>query len=321
MAANKIEELQEHISVIEKENDVIKKDRDVIKEDRDTIKEDRDSIKEDRDALKEGKVVVEQKYDALTVKLRAQVECPVCLEVPTSGPVHVCPNGHLVCSTCKGASCPTCRTNMLSGKSLLAVTVMENIEHECQHEDCEELLPLEEYKLHLKLCPHRSVRCPAPQELCGRDLALSKVYDHILSECKGSSNKKKHVPNDEFPVKFNKRFRANKSRRGLGLSWKGVHFYLSFDKVPPFHVFNVQLIGNGAECKDYEVNIAVHSPGDDEMEGKNVQRFSGEPLAIDMEREMKKQSGLIVSTVQMEKISVKLNDGPIAFAMTIDIKK
>eukprot|EP00092_Neocalanus_flemingeri_P035724 GFUD01038895.1.p1 GENE.GFUD01038895.1~~GFUD01038895.1.p1 ORF type:complete len:376 (-),score=88.15 GFUD01038895.1:23-1123(-) len=320
LASNKIRELQEHINEIEQENDVIKKDRVVITKDRDAIKKERDDFKIDRDAIEKDRDAIKKDSDAFKEICREQVECPVCLEVPTSGPVHVCPRGHLVCSTCKGASCPTCRTSMLGGKSLLAVTVMENIEHECRHEDCDELLPLEEYKLHLKLCPHRSVRCPAPQELCGKDLPLSKVYDHIVSECQGSSNeKKKHVPNDEFPVKFS--FRAHKSCRGFGLSWKGVHFYLSFDKVPPFLVFNVQLIGNASECQDYEVHIAVHRPvsNDDEMEGKHVQRYSGEPLSIDMEREVKKQSGLIVSTMQMKKISVKVNDAS-RIGITIDVK-
>eukprot|EP00092_Neocalanus_flemingeri_P035303 GFUD01038412.1.p1 GENE.GFUD01038412.1~~GFUD01038412.1.p1 ORF type:complete len:352 (-),score=86.86 GFUD01038412.1:7-1062(-) len=310
LVSNKIQKLQEHIYLIEQENDVMKNARVVITNDRDALKKERDAIKKDRDAIKKDS-------DAFKEICRDQVECPVCLEVPTSGPVHVCPNGHLVCSTCKAASCPTCRTNMFSGKSLLAVTVIENIEHECRHEDCEELLPLEEYKLHLKLCPHRSVRCPAPQEFCGKDLPLSKVYGHIMRECKGSLNaKNKRVPNDEFPAKFS--FRGNKYR-GFGLSWKGVHLYLSFDKVPPFQVINVQLIGNDAECKDYEVSITVHRLDDDEMKGKYVQRFSGELLSIDMESEMKKQSGLIVSPQQMEKISGEVNAGMIG--MTIDVKK
>ena len=33
--------------------------------------------------------------------LRKRVECPVCLEIPRSGPVFVCKNGHFVCQKCK----------------------------------------------------------------------------------------------------------------------------------------------------------------------------------------------------------------------------
>ena len=40
-------------------------------------------------------------------KLKDNVECPVCLEIPWTGPVPVCPNGHLVCHDCKRDTCPT----------------------------------------------------------------------------------------------------------------------------------------------------------------------------------------------------------------------
>ena len=94
----------------------------MLEKERDVMKKERDDIKKDRDAIGSSKEALEQKHNALTSKLRDQVECPVCLEVPTSGPVHVCPNGHFVCSKCKGANCPTCRSRMGSGKSLLAVS-------------------------------------------------------------------------------------------------------------------------------------------------------------------------------------------------------
>ena len=29
--------------------------------------------------------------------MKKQIECPVCHEVPRTGPIFACPNGHLVC--------------------------------------------------------------------------------------------------------------------------------------------------------------------------------------------------------------------------------
>jgi len=307
----KIKELQNKISMLEKERDVMKKER--------------DDIKKDRDAIGSSKEALEQKQNALTSKLRDQVECPVCLEVPTSGPVHVCPNGHFVCSKCKRASCPTCRGRMGSGKSLLAVSVIENIEHKCRHEDCVELLPLEEFKVHLKSCPHRNVICPAPKEFCGKEMALSKVYDHILGQCKGSWNEPcKNLNNDIFPktLTYPAVDVPNKSVKGFALCWNGVHFYLSVEKVPAYSVFSILLFGSDLECQDFEVNITVHRDDEKDMKGKHVQRFTGEPLPIDMAQEMRKQNGLMVGSRQMGKIAMKNVDGSsMMVGITIDIKK
>ena len=66
----------------------------------------------------------------LAKEVTDKVECPVCMDPPRSGPVYVCPNGHLVCMKCKRATtCPTCRIVMGGVKSLLAPTIIENIYH------------------------------------------------------------------------------------------------------------------------------------------------------------------------------------------------
>ena len=91
-------------------------------------------------------VQMTRKYDDLVRKLRDKVECPVCFDVPKSAPVPVCPNGHVVCVKCVREVCPTCRVRMEDGTSTLAVTVIENIEHTCEHEDCGQSLPHSEIK-------------------------------------------------------------------------------------------------------------------------------------------------------------------------------
>ena len=85
------------------------------------------------------------KYDKLMTELKAKVECPVCLTVPTGGQMLACPNGHLVCSPCRvkmtadgKEDCPVCREPMGNNKSLLAMVVIENMEHECTNTGCKE---------------------------------------------------------------------------------------------------------------------------------------------------------------------------------------
>ena len=49
---------------------------------------------------------------AVMDKLARIIECPVCLEAPTSTPIYRCDNGHLICKDCKkkATHCPLCRT-------------------------------------------------------------------------------------------------------------------------------------------------------------------------------------------------------------------
>ena len=79
-------------------------------------------------------------------RIEEALECPVCFDIPKSAPVPVCPNGHVVCVKCVREVCPTCRVRMEDGTSTLAVTVIENIEHTCEHEDCGQSLPHSEIK-------------------------------------------------------------------------------------------------------------------------------------------------------------------------------
>ena len=105
-------------------------------------------------------------------KLKDKIKCPVCMEIPRAGPLPVCPNGHLVCQECTRDTCPTCRVRMGTGKSLLASTIIENIEHKCKFSDCGEFFPLETIEEHIKVCPRRTVSCPYAN--CGVKIGLSR---------------------------------------------------------------------------------------------------------------------------------------------------
>merc|ERR1712059_187624 len=91
-----------------------------------------------------------KKQEDLVQLLRDKVECPVCLDVPRSFPIPVCPNGHVVCSKCVKKECPTCRVKMWYGKSTLAVAIIENIDHECEHEGCQDRFQFWELDSHAR---------------------------------------------------------------------------------------------------------------------------------------------------------------------------
>ena len=124
------------------------------------------------------------KYDKLMEELKAKVECPVCLSVPTGGQMLACPRGHLVCSPCRvkmtaegREDCPVCREPMGNNKSLLAMVVIENMEHECTNTGCKEKLPYEEVTKHIEeLCKFRIILCPG--NLCKELMPLSSFDEH-----------------------------------------------------------------------------------------------------------------------------------------------
>jgi len=281
----------------------------------DSLKYEMGFLKKELVSAKDGEELALKKYQDLMSKLRVEVECPVCLEVPLTFPVYTCPNGHCICAQCKSGSCPTCRSEMLVGKSLLAKTIIENIEHKCRHEGCEELYTLEALKIHVQRCQHRPMHCPAPRNLCGKELPLCRLYDHIVNDCKVSYNRKwdsQGYANDEFPLKM----KVTNKDWGYGVSFCGSKFYLGGEKTPDFTVYTVELFDTEEDAQDYEVSITAHKVDDDEMKGKHVQRFTGEPLAIDTKPHMKKRNGLIVGSVQMSNIA----DSDGFLQLTVDIK-
>ena len=127
-----------------------------------------------------------EKYDILMAELRSKVECPVCLAVPTKGPMASCPKGHLVCLPChqkmlasRLTNCPTCREPMGDTMNLLAKTVIENIEHECTNQGCNMRLPYQEVTRHKEeLCKYRMVLCPGANPECKTSLTFSSFNDH-----------------------------------------------------------------------------------------------------------------------------------------------
>ena len=141
-----------------KGEDVMEVELRKVKEELSKAMEEQSKAKKEQSDVKEELTRITRKYDDLVEKLGDRVKCPVCLEVPSNSPVYVCSNGHVVCVTCVRAKCPVCRTGMVFHNNILAVTVMENIDHQCK--DCKLYFSLEDLAQHKKECKHRQVKCP-----------------------------------------------------------------------------------------------------------------------------------------------------------------
>ena len=95
---------------------------------------------EEEDKLEEKLAKLTAEVSILKEEQQKIVECSICKMLPREGPVPCCPRGHFVCSPClkkwresqdKKDRCPTCRSPMGTGTSLLAITVIKNALHKC----------------------------------------------------------------------------------------------------------------------------------------------------------------------------------------------
>ena len=308
----------EKVKELQHQNRDLMKERDDMKAERDAIQQQHTINIENTGSLNELKEIADAYY-GLTSKLREQLECPVCMEVPTSGPVHVCTNGHFVCATCKRAECPTCRIKMYRANSLLAVTVIENIKHKCKYGDCEILLYLADYKIHLEACPfnprNRLAFCPATRELCGKEMELSKIFEHISSDCKGSYNSG-ILMNIDTPRKMTVTAPITLAFKGIAVNCDDNIFYIGIEKLPFCSVFSIQLLGNLRECDKYVFNMSVAG---EEKDGV-VQKITCKPLSIDQDQDVKKMKGLMIGSMQLEEMAGD-EQGVLRIRIEFEVKK
>ena len=186
--------------------------------------------------------------------------------------------------------------------SLLASTVIENIEHRCKFEPdgCNVKMPKTEVEGHKKSCNFRPVDCPSC--LCKEKVPFKHVVDHILNKCQYSFSKEAphHVLNSQsmflfyFPVnKF-----ASASFKVTAYKWNDQFFFLNLKAINKLHIqFYVQMLGTEEDCKKYTVEIYL----EDET-GKRAITFCDNPLPIEISGEDLKAGGIHVSHTMAKKI-------------------
>jgi len=251
---------------------------------------------------------IRNKQKFILDQLKDKIECPVCLEIPRTGPVHVCSNGHFVCKKCKGTSCPTCRCPMGTGKSLLAVTVIENIDHKCKFSDCEEVFSVDKVDDHEKICEHRTVLCP--HESCSDAIPLSKILDHLGQSTCSYDSEPTVIDQETGKGRANFIISRESSVAKRDLIWSmnifvyQNHGFVVFPrKFENFYYFTLVMLDSQEECSKFHIELEVHERDSSSSKDSSVSfRFSGQPCSIDEEKATLKYLGLSVNNIAMEKI-------------------
>ena len=278
--------------------------------------------KKDEDLVMKGEAMseIKEKLRNLTSRLEERVKCPVCLDVPTTGPIYNCPKGHCICSSCyRGfhSQCPMCRTHMYQQTSLLAVTVIENIDHLCVNEGCEVRVALEKTYEHKRSCDLRPVTCPA--HACKKTIPYSKLIEHTKI-CLKSMNKF-NVQNSQYHMPYfatTKSNLLNSSFHLPWLRWKNKDFFLTVKGEGSFMNFYLQMLGSENECEKCEVMIEVTNLSKDQS-----YTFHCKPFSIDMTEDDKKEAGLVIMAKAFQALCEKMSsdENKMQFTVNVDFKK
>jgi len=259
------------------------------------------------------------KQDHLLQQLKDKVECPVCFEMPRGGPVPVCPNGHVVCETCKRDSCPTCRIAMGAGKSLLAGIIVENVDHKCKFGDCNEVFAPEDIEEHEAVCPHRTVSCPDVK--CPVKVPLSKLVDHIIKSKERTHNQtpREILENwNKFDYKTTREDRKSSRWPMDVLFYSGETFVVFPTKSEGQYYFVIVMFASETECSKYKFEMIIHDKLGLNSNSEDTVKFQGSPLSIDLKK--KDFNFYSASGPFMSKLIKKSNEGPI-FCLSLKLSK
>ena len=292
-------------------------------DDRHSLQSKIDDLQRRLEKSREETFNAEKKYRDLTEKLRKDLECPVCLDVPTSGPLPECPNGHFVCTDCKvdGMECPSCRTPMDNGQSLISRTIIENIEHKCGFDGCGKMVAHSYLGNHMKnLCLFRPVSCPASKQWCKSTIPFNTLEHHLLSECNGSANKrtdgqlKRADKNDTLLQNYRGDNSKVFSNSFSGSLWtcKNESFFVRNEVQNEDAIFTVFHLSNPSE-KKLKAGFLFHKYDDINLEEEKIE------FTIPVHRlENEKKSFVRISNEMMQMVTKK--DDKDKYTLTMKLK-
>jgi E3 ubiquitin-protein ligase SIAH1 len=125
---------------------------------------------------------------APTSSVHELLECPVCTN-SMYPPIHQCPNGHTLCSSCKlrvHNRCPTCRYELGNIRCLALEKVAESLELPCRFQSlgCPDIFPYYSKLKHEAQCTFRPYNCPYAGSECSVTGDIPWLVAHLRDEHK-----------------------------------------------------------------------------------------------------------------------------------------
>lgn len=120
--------------------------------------------------------------DSETLKrLLRDLECPVCLQVPTEAPIYQCNNGHTHCKNCHPSlkECPLCRSKQFNFRATTTENIILTLPKSCQFVENGCPFKAEQNLLatHEQNCNFKIVNC----QKCGRQTLQFDLPRHEVN--------------------------------------------------------------------------------------------------------------------------------------------
>jgi len=204
--------------------------------------------------------LLDQSVDIPMSRVKSQLECPVCFNIPRELPIPSCPSGHIVCRPCKKrvTECPTCRQPMPANMTnSLAGALIEQVQHKCKFGDqgCNVKMMLKELQVHEKNCPERTIRCP--YNTCGSIVKVMDFNNHAIM-LSGELNRHSILRNTHhtFIIKRNDSWYTHKWKMYC-ISFNDEFFHLRLAYHPPENCFALSVWSSVAHVSEYRTNLSV----------------------------------------------------------------
>ena len=156
----------------------------------------------------------------------------------------------------------SCMVNLGNNTSLLASRLLEKVKHECEEEDCEEMIPFHDLEKHKKVCLFRDVLCPG--QYCKLKIPFSKVEEHSRA-CAGFDKAILDIngENNDWPLWVMSEKDQGAHREILKfwptkiLSAHGRTFFVMTKRRDQYRSLEIVMLGNEEECKDFLASTTV----------------------------------------------------------------
>ena len=170
---------------------------------------------------------------------------------------------------------------MGQGRSLLALTVIKNVKHECGHQGCNVKLDLDQIKEHEENCTWRLVICPGSGKTCTAMVPLCTVLTHARNcdDCGMTVLSTGHRLQNN--VHHSLYLNTASAFSGMWKRWRtvilqleqGLVFFVRLSRKGGVFMIDVVMKGSKADCEEFRVKASIL----DAVSGKSMFEATFQP--------------------------------------------